>query len=603
MSAVAPTGPSPHMAAATPAFGPLAVPGGTLFRLWAPGVDGVTLELEDGTRVPLSPRRDGWFAGQAPCGPGTRYRFRLPDGTAVPDPAARAQARDVHGFSVVTDPDAYAWRTADWRGRPWREAVVLEVHAGLCGGFAGVAEQIPGWAALGITAVELMPVGAFPGARNWGYDGVLPFAPAPAYGPPDALKALVDTAHAHNVMVLLDVVYNHFGPDGNYLSLYAPDFFHPEQETPWGPAMAFDRPQVMQFFRENALYWLETFRLDGLRIDAAHAILPPAALASLGRDLRARLPAGRHVHLVLENEHNDAALLPAPFTAQWNDDLHHCLHVLLTGEREAYYGDFADAPAARLARCLAEGFAFQGEMAPNLHRPRGTPSGHLPPTAFVAFLQNHDQVGNRAMGDRLRALAPDAGVRAALALVLLSPQIPMLFMGEEMGARSPFLFFTDHADGLADAVREGRRAEFSRFAAFADPARRAGIPDPNAQASFSASRPVPPPDAQAWRDFVALLLAARRDHIVPRLDGAVSLGAHAPGTHAVVARWRMGDGAVLTLAANLGAEPCHVCLPPAASLIAGSLGPGGAEALGAGLPPRSTVAFLEPAADAGRLMP
>lgn len=571
----------------TTAFGPLLTPNGTLFRLWAPGAEGIELELSAGVRLALAPRGGGWFAVEAPVGPGARYRFRLPDGTAFPDPASRAQAKDVHGFSVVTDPDAYRWRTL-WAGRPWHEAVILEVHAGLCGGFAGVAEKIPAWAALGITAVELMPIAAFPGTRNWGYDGVLPFAPAAIYGTPDELKALIDTAHAHGVMMLLDVVYNHFGPDGNYLGLYAPDFFHPEQATPWGPAVAFDRPEVSRFFLENALMWIEDFRFDGLRLDAVHAILPHEALAALGSDIRARIPADRPVHLVLENEHNDAALLPRPFDAQWNDDIHHCLHVLLTGEREAYYGDFADAPAARLARCLSEGFAYQGEVAPNLGRPRGTPSGHLPPTAFVAFAQNHDQIGNRAFGERLLALADPDGVRAALALVLLSPQIPMLFMGEEIGARTPFLFFTDHAEGLADLVREGRRAEFARFSAFADPARRATIPDPNAQATFAASIPVPPPDAEDWEAFVEDMIAARHAHVVPRLPGAANLGAQALSDQAIIARWRMGDGAVLTLAANFGAEPCSVELPAALHLIASSGAVGDFV-----IPPRATLAFLE----------
>ncbi|GLI24304.1 maltooligosyltrehalose trehalohydrolase [Xanthobacter flavus] len=571
----------------TTAFGPILTPNGTLFRLWAPGAEAIDLELATGVRLAMAPRAGGWFEAEAPVGPGALYRFRLKDGTAVPDPASRAQAGDVHGFSIVADPGAYRWRTA-WAGRPWHEAVILEVHAGLCGGFKGVAERIPAWAALGITAVELMPVAAFPGTRNWGYDGVLPFAPAAIYGTPEELKALIDTAHAHGVMMLLDVVYNHFGPDGNYLGLYAPDFFHPEKTTPWGPAVAFDRPEVSRFFLENALMWIEDFRFDGLRLDAVHAILPPQALAALGHAIRARLPADRPVHLVLENEHNDAALLPRPFDAQWNDDIHHCLHVLLTGEGEAYYGDFADAPARRLARCLSEGFAYQGEAAPNLGRPRGTPSAHLRPTAFVAFAQNHDQIGNRAFGERLLALADADGVRAALALVLLAPQIPMLFMGEEMGARTPFLFFTDHAEGLADLVREGRRAEFDRFSAFSDPARRATIPDPNAQATFTTSIPVPPPDADEWRDFVEDMIAARHTHVVPRLAGAASLGALAVSDHAVVARWRMGDGAVLTLAANFGGETCPADLPAALHLLVSS---GAVEDFA--IPPRATLAFLE----------
>jgi maltooligosyltrehalose trehalohydrolase len=573
----------------TPAFGPRRTACGTFFRLWAPGAAGVELELSNGARQSLTPHGNGWFETEAKCGPGTLYRFRLPDGTVFPDPAARAQAVDVHGFSRVTDPDAYVWQTSNWKGRPWHEAVVLEVHAGLGGGFAGVAEKIPHWSALGITAVELMPIAAFPGTRNWGYDGVLPFAPAGAYGTCEDLKALVDTAHACNMMMLLDVVYNHFGPDGNYLGLYAPDFFSPDSPTPWGSAIAFERPEVARFFLENALYWLEEFRFDGLRFDAVHAISPQGAVADLGRSIRSALPHDRHVHLVLENEHNDSSLLP-PFDAQWNDDLHHCLHVLVTGETEAYYGDFADAPAGRLARCLAEGFAYQGEWAENLGRPRGSRSDHLPPTAFVAFTQNHDQVGNRAFGERLLALGRADAVKAALALVLLSPQIPMLFMGEEIGAHTPFLFFTDHGGDLAGKVREGRRAEFGRFAAFRDEASRKAIPDPNALETFTRSIPVPPEDAPAWHEFVRDFLAIRRERVVPRLEGARSLGAEAVSSAAVVARWRMGDGAILTLGANFSEALCTARLPPRKYFLAASR-----LVADEAFPALSMVAYLEPA--------
>lgn len=516
---------------------------------------------------PMTRRDGGWFEAEADCGAGARYRYRVRDDLSVPDPASRAQAGDVHDASIVCDPDAYRWRHPQWRGRPWHETVLLEVHPGAFGGFAGIARQLPAWADMGITAIELMPVADFPGPRNWGYDGVLPYAPDAAYGTPDELKALVDTAHGLGIMMFLDVVYNHFGPDGNYLGAYAPDFFRDDQHTPWGQAIDFRQQAVRDFFTENALYWLSDFRFDGLRFDAVHAISDKEWLAEMAQPVRAALP-DRHVHLVLENDDNLARLLERSprrlFDAQWNDDIHHALHVLLTGEREGYYGGYIDHPAQKLARGLAEGFIYQGEapLYPG-GKPRGEPSGYLPPTAFVAFLQNHDQIGNRAFGERLTTLARPEALRAAMALLLLAPHIPLLFMGEEFGARQPFLYFTSHPDAqLADAVREGRRQEFARFAAFADPATRERIPDPNAEQTFRDS--IPQADgAQAgqWRAWMKSVLAVRHAHIVPRLQDARAVGAEAVGPAAVVARWRMGDGRVLAIALNLGAEPLKLAPP------------------------------------------
>jgi maltooligosyltrehalose trehalohydrolase len=525
----------------------------------------------------------------AQAAPGARYRYRLASGLAVPDPAARAQASDVHGWSLVTDRQSYAWRHDGWRGRPWRETVVQELHCGVLGGFAGVAARLPALAELGVTAVQLMPVNAFSGERNWGYDGVLPYAPARAYGSTDELKALVDETHRLGLMIFLDVVYNHFGPDGNYLPTYAPGFFDETRQTPWGAAIAFDREPVARFFIDNAIYWLTEFRFDGLRFDAVHAIDNPGFLDRMARECRAAIGA-REVHLILENEANDADRLTRGFTAQWNDDFHNVLHVLLAGETQAYYRDFAERPAERLARCLAEGFIYQGEGSPNHDgKPRGTPSGHLPPTAFVSFLQNHDQVGNRALGERLTSLVEPERLRAAYGLLLLSPQIPLLFMGEEDGSTSPFLFFTDFHDELADAVREGRRREFAKFPAFADPAQRERIPDPNALATFEASRPQVGPDAQAWRVLTRDLLATRAAQLVPHLDDCESLGAEALGDAAVVACWRLGPKK-LTVALNLGAEPVAADAPSSPPLFL--LGQADDE----GLHPASFVAWLEPLA-------
>ncbi|AHE53397.1 malto-oligosyltrehalose trehalohydrolase [Sphingomonas sanxanigenens] len=558
----------------------------TRFRLWAPALDALTLEIDGQDGIAMAPAGDGWFEAEAPCGPGTRYRFRLPSGIAVPDPASRAQQDDVHGWSIVVDPGAYLWTEAAWRGRPWRETVIQECHTGVGGGFLGMIDLLPEIAATGFTAIELMPVAAFGGTRNWGYDGVLPYAPAAAYGAPDELRRLVDAAHAQGLMIFLDVVYNHFGPDGNYLSAYAPDFFRQDIATPWGGAIDFGKEPVARFFIENALYWLRDFRFDGLRFDAVHAIGDTGFLHRLAAEIREAIP-DRHIHLVLENEHNDAPLLEASYDAQWNDDFHNVMHVLLTGEEYGYYRDFAGEPTAKLVRCLSEGFIYQGQGSPNQQgKPRGSSSGHLPPLRFVSFLQNHDQIGNRALGERLTVLADPARLRAAIGLLLLCPQIPLTFAGDSIGSRSPFLFFTDFHDDLADAVREGRRGEFSHFPGFTDPELRARIPDPNAPATFAASRPQPGADAADWQALYTDLLALRRAHIVPGLDHARALGAEAIGDKAVAARWQFPEGA-LTLAINLGDGPAAFTAPDAVPLTI--IGTGVSDA---GLAPASFAAWF-----------
>ncbi|MGI4984227.1 MAG: malto-oligosyltrehalose trehalohydrolase, partial [Janthinobacterium lividum] len=455
------------------------------FRLWAPSRDAVTLEIEGQSGRAMTAGAEGWFEIETDCQAGARYQYRFDESLVVPDPASRFQPEDVHGPSVVVDPKGYTWQHPGWHGLPWEETILYELHTGACGGYRGVMEKLPALKALGVTAVELMPLNDFPGARNWGYDGVLPFAPDATYGSPDELKALIDAAHGLGMMVFLDVVYNHFGPDGNYLHAYAEPFFKAGTHTPWGPAIDFDRPEVRDFFFENALYWLMEYRFDGLRLDAVHAIDNDGWLRELSERVQSSVEQGRHVHLVLENERNTSSLLVQHFQAQWSDDAHNTMHVLLTGETESYYEAFAEKPLHKLARLLGEGFVYQGQASP-IHdgETRGEPSGSLPSTAFVFFLQNHDQVGNRAFGERLRLLTNDDALRAATALMLLSPQIPMLFMGEENGAREPFFFFTGYSGELADAVREGRRKEFAKFAAFNDEARREEIPDPNAEHTF-----------------------------------------------------------------------------------------------------------------------
>jgi maltooligosyltrehalose trehalohydrolase len=538
--------------------------GSVRFRLWAPAQETVSVAIEAGDLLPMQRSTDGWFEATSKVPDGTRYRYRLADGLMVPDPASTGQATDVHDASVV-ESGTFAWKHPDWRGRPWVETVLYEVHVGAAGGFRGVRADLPRLKELGVTAIELMPVNDFPGKRNWGYDGVLPYAPDSAYGSPEDLKELVDTAHGLGLMMFLDVVYNHFGPDGNYLGAYAPQFFRDDVNTPWGPAIDFRRREVRDYFTCNVLMWLTEYRFDGLRFDAVHAIQEQDWVEEMAATVRATIGPDRHVHLVLEH-HNAASHLRQAVDAQWNDDGHNVLHVLLTGEDGGYYADYADDPAGKLARVLAEGWVYQGQRCEYLNAPRGEPSADLPPYAHVLFLQNHDQIGNRAFGERLTSLTSPAALEAAIALQMLCPQIPLLFMGEETASETPFLFFTDHHAGLADAVREGRRQEFAAFAEFADPEKRERIPDPNADETFAAS--VPKPEADERFALYQLLIALRLKEIMPRLLGTVSIGAEAIGPKAVLARWRLGDGARLTIVTNLGTDSVPFETPPGRLLYA-----------------------------------
>ncbi|MHA4967535.1 malto-oligosyltrehalose trehalohydrolase [Pseudomonas extremorientalis] len=556
----------------------------TRFALWAPDAFYVSVELEHGKSVAMLPQADGWFETEIACPAGTRYRFNIDGQMDVPDPASRAQAADVHGWSVVVDSLAYHWRHSTWQGRPWHEAVIYELHVGAMGGYAGIEQHLPRLAELGVTAIELMPLAQFPGDRNWGYDGVLPYAPQASYGTPEQLKHLIDSAHEHGLAVILDVVYNHFGPDGNYLGQYAKGFFQEDVHTPWGAGIDFNRREVRDFFLDNALMWLLEYRFDGLRLDAVHAIDNPDFLKELAHRVREQVDSGRHVWLMLENELNQASLLQQDFDAQWNDDFHNVLHVLLTGETDAYYSDFAEEPTAKLARCLGDGFIYQGHTTRHGHE-RGEPSGHLPPSAFVAFLQNHDQIGNRALGERLHQLCSPQALKAATALLLLSPMIPLMFMGDESNAREPFLFFTDHHGELAEAVREGRRNEFKDFAAFQDPERRERIPDPNALTTFLQT--TPSFHENEHTELYRQLLSLRHGHIVPHLPGSVALGAEVLAEGAVSARWRLGNGSLLQIDLNLSATPLDY--PATAPVLFET--PANA---GAHLPPYSARVTLSP---------
>jgi maltooligosyltrehalose trehalohydrolase len=594
--------------------------GSVRFRLWAPAAHKVELCLagsKSGTHLSLEQLDNGWFELVSDeAKPGTQYRFRIDGGQEVPDPASRFQPKDVHGPSEVIDPSAFAWKGETWRGHRWEEAVIYELHVGAftpSGTFSAVGDRLDYLADLGITAIELMPVADFPGKRNWGYDGVLPFAPDSMYGRPEDLKKLVQSAHDRGLMVLLDVVYNHFGPEGNYLNCYAPQFFTDRHKTPWGNAINFDGTDsrsVRDFFIQNALYWLTEYQFDGLRLDAVHAIIDdytPHFLPELANAVRDSVEPDRHVHLVLENDNNQAKYLQRTkscqiqgYNAQWNDDIHHALHVLVTGERDGYYSDYADRAVDQLGRCLVEGFAYQGEQSPFRDgAARGERTAGLPPAAFVSFLQNHDQVGNRAFGERITSVADPRAVRAAMATLLLAPSPPMLFMGEEFGAKAPFLFFCDFEKGLAEAVRAGRRNEFARFARFSDPEARARIPDPNAASTFEASRLdwdelTQSPHRERLR-FYRQLLKLRCQHIVPRLSDTCAIKAHYELHQelGLSAHWDFRDGSKLDLLANFGADTISGFTPSKSQMIFSTEEIGEAALKQGKLPPWSVAWFLE----------
>lgn len=547
-------------------FGPIPTQDGILFRLWAPAAKSVDVVLDQ--LHPMQRYDGGWFFAEIKgARAGARYRFRIDDEIEVPDPASHFQPADISGPSEVIDHTAYQWR-ANWRGRPWEDAVFLEVHVGTFtreGTYRAMTEKLDHLVETGITALELMPLADFPGRWNWGYDGVLWYAPDSAYGRPDDLKALIDEAHLRGLMVFLDVVYNHFGPEGNYLSRYAPQFFT-DTHTPWGHAIDYRIETVRQFAIQNALHWLRGYRFDGLRLDAVHAIVESddapilqelsEAVGVLAKN------SGRHIHLVLENDDNRSRLLdpltdpPAgKYRAQWNDDYHHAWHVLLTGEHHGYYSDYCK-PLNHLERALESGFAYQGQAS--AHRdgtPRGEASGNLPTTAFVNFLQNHDQIGNRALGDRLESGADSHAIGAALAITLLAPMPPMLFMGEEWGATTPFPFFCDFHGDLAEAVRRGRRNEFK--AAY----EKLGndIPDPLDEKTFELAkidwRSLTHGTGERRYELVRNLLRTRRKEITPLLRKTSFGEAYAADGCHLNATWHLHGGQRLMLEANLSSSP------------------------------------------------
>ncbi len=550
----------------TRSFGPRLTDKGTTFRLWAPAAGRVEVIVDK--PYPMTLEEDGWHGADLPgIAAGATYRFRIDGETEVPDPGSSFQPEDVNGPSEIVDHATYQWRADGWRGRAWEETVLLETHVGTFtaeGTYRAMIDKLDHLVRTGITAFELMPLADFSGNRNWGYDGVLWYAPDHIYGRPDDLKALIDEAHLRGLSVFLDVVYNHFGPEGNYLGLYAPTFFG-GADTPWGSAIDYRVRQVRAYAIENALMWLRDYRFDGLRLDAVHAIVEPGEISmlhELSREVgKLAADTGRQIHLVLENDDNRATLLdPATnpsrgkYRAQWNDDYHHAWHVLLTGENKGYYADYAPSPLDHVVKALGSGFAYQGQ--PSAHRGgemRGEPSGALPPSAFVNFLQNHDQIGNRALGDRLEAIANPLAVEAALAITLLAPMVPMLFQGEEWGSQVPFPFFCDFEGDLANAVRNGRKKEFaSAYEKYGD-----DIPDPLDITTFeNAKIDWEMRDGAGKRRWAMVrdLLRMRKQHIVPRNIGA-RFGKVEEKGGLVIASWMMADDRPLTLRANLSDKP------------------------------------------------
>ncbi|QFU09440.1 Malto-oligosyltrehalose trehalohydrolase [Rhodobacteraceae bacterium THAF1] len=535
------------MGKVTPRWGATKIaPGRWRIATWAPSLD--RLDLAIGKRsLPMSRDDGGWHSAEVEAEAGQTYAF-IHNGTERPDPASRAQDGGVHARSILVDTDALAQRKP-WQGRAWETAVIMEIHVGTFtrdGTLRAARDRLHTLASMGITCVELMPLGQFAGDRGWGYDGVLPFALHPAYGTPQDLAEFVRVAHDAGLMVLVDAVYNHFGPEGAVLNDLCPSFFTADRQTPWGAAIDFDRPEVLQFVEQNAEMWLRDYGVDGLRLDAVHQLGAPNdthVLHHLARHL-GKLDLDHPIHLITEDERNITSYVEGEeaIRAQWNDDYHHAIHCLLTGEAQSYYAPFSVDPFGDLVTALRDGQVDQGQDRPKGAEARGEPSGHLSPDHFVNSNQTHDQIGNRAFGERLISLSDPATMRAVHAMLLLAPFVPMLFMGEEIGARAPFQFFTDFDGDLAEAVRKGRRSEFPEFAS----AERE-VPDPNAMATFRASRPYsdPPSDADAWEELTRHCLSLRHDHVVPRLrSGWQDTTVDRLSDRTLWARWRFGDGAL-----------------------------------------------------------
>jgi maltooligosyltrehalose trehalohydrolase len=522
-------------------MGAMPTPAGVRFSVWAPAAGGVEVELLDPHQLVAMQRGadDVWSALVPRARSGTRYWYRLNGRVSRPDPYSRSQPEGPHGPSAVVDPNAFRWRDQGWPGQSVQGLVIYQVHIGTAtpeGTFDSFIGQLPRIKALGVTAIEPLPVAEFPGQRNWGYDGVDLFAPAHVYGGPAAMKRFVDAAHQHGLGVILDAVYNHFGPDGNYLRDFSADYFTDRYHTPWGEAINYDGPRarwVRKFVLDNARYWLHEYHVDGLRLDATHAIYDNSAqhlLSELTQVIRASLPPDRHIALTAETHENDVRYLKPVdeggfgFDAVWADDFHHTLRRYLAGDREGYYADYVGT-LDEVARCIEQGWLYEGQPTPRsgFEDKRGTPARDRPAWQFIYTLQNHDQVGNRPFGDRLNHQVDADAFRAASTLLLFLPYTPLLFMGQEYGASAPFQFFTDHTPELGKLVTQGRRTEFQAFSEFADPHRREHIPDPQAESTFLRSKLRPgeadtPPGAALQTLYATLLDLRRTDPVLAVQD-------------------------------------------------------------------------------------
>jgi maltooligosyltrehalose trehalohydrolase len=488
----------------TPRLGAWPADDGFRCRVWAPERERVDVVLHPRSelerQVPLERTSDGYHGGRLDAAAGMRYAYLLDGEGPFPDPASRYQPEGVHGSSALVDPRPFVWSDSSWQGRRIDDLVIYEIHVGAFspeGTYAGIINRLGYLSQLGVTAIELMPLAQFSGRRNWGYDGVDLFAPARCYGTPDDLRRLVDAAHRAGLAVLLDVVYNHLGPDGAYLSKFSPYYFSDTHHTPWGQAINLDgahAAHVRSFFIDNALHWIHEYHVDGLRLDATHALIddsPRHFLAELAERVHGSAGA-RTVLLIAEDNRNLAAVITSPsaggwgLDAVWADDFHHHARRLVAGDADGCFQDFSGA-TGDLAATLRRGWFYTGQSSAYRRRQRGTDPAGVPVERIIIYLQNHDQIGNRAFGDRLHHNIDPAVFRALSALLLLAPETPLLFMGQEWAAGSPFLYFTDHRSELGALVAEGRRAEFSRFTAFADPCGREDIPDPQADATFVGS--------------------------------------------------------------------------------------------------------------------
>ncbi len=541
------------------------------FAVWAPAAQSVEVEVHgEGalTLYPLVGDARGFHVGLVPgLAAGSRYMYRLDRGQSYPDPASRFQPEGVHGPSEVIDPRAFQFTDQSWSGLTTDHLIVYELHVGAFtpeGTFAALTGQLSELVRLGVTAIELMPVADFAGRWNWGYDGVDWWAPSRAYGRPDDLRRLVDEAHRLGLGVILDVVYNHFGPDGAYWRAFSQDYFTDRHKTPWGDAINYDGPNsrwVRAFVLQNASHWIHEYHIDGLRLDATHAIVddsPTHILSCLAARARDRA-APRHVVLIAEDERNDVQLIRPReeggygLDAVWADDFHHAVRVFLTGERESYYANYAGS-TEEVARGIAEGFIYQGQNSPETGEPRGTRVTDEPGSAFVFCTQNHDQVGNRPFGERLNHQIEAGRCAVAAALFLFSPETPMLFMGEEFAASTPFLFFTDFNPELGHLVTEGRRSEFAAFRAFADPAMRDSIPDPQEEATFLASKldlDERRTNAPIYHLYQQLLRLRNGDLVLRNGDRAAARAIPIGAQIVVVHRWF--ETAHRVLVANFGA--------------------------------------------------